>query len=557
MIPAAAYIRVSSGMQVETGASLPSQLAEIRAYCRKNDLELLEEHIYCDAGESARTDDRPAFQAMIAAARQKTPPFETIVCWENSRFARSREDAITYKALLKRNGIDLRFVKQDFEDTPMGTFMEGIVELVDEWYSKNLAVETRRGLMENARQGYSGGGTPPYGMRRVTVTNEYGKEKATREPDPATAPIIREIYEMRGEKKMGYRAIAYALNARGIRSPKGGDWSGNTVYYMLTKNQPAYLGHLIFNRAEYTIPGQKEKPKDEWVIVENAWPAILTEEQVDAVNELAKTRNRGTTPGTTKKEHFQPFVLSGKIYCGLCGRAVNGVTSGRKGAWRYYRCNKSRDAGPDSCALPQIAQRRVENAVMEVFREKIMTDGLLEEMIEVAREGRGARGAEEKKRSAGLEKTIVDLERRKRNLLLAVEEGAMSMGDVRTRLEELNKQITEIRKDLQKIHDILRPIPPVGEWNLGEFRNELLSFMELERASALKKIVDGFVSRITLFPDYINVALMLVCDQAQQTPKSKKASIVPITPDNSKAAQSLAPSCLKGCKSEYGAEDET
>ena len=77
--------------------------------------------------------------------------------------------------------------------------------------------------------------------------------------------------------------------------------------------------------------------------------------------------------------------------------------------------------------------------------------------------GRGARGAEEKKRSAGLEKTIVDLERRKRNLLLAVEEGAMSMGDVRTRLEELNKQITEIRKDLQKIHDILRPIPPVGE----------------------------------------------------------------------------------------------
>ena len=57
MIPAAAYIRVSSGMQVETGASLPSQLAEIRVYCRKNDLELLEEHIYCDAGKSARTDE--------------------------------------------------------------------------------------------------------------------------------------------------------------------------------------------------------------------------------------------------------------------------------------------------------------------------------------------------------------------------------------------------------------------------------------------------------------------------------------------------------------------
>lgn len=96
MMNAAAYIRVSSGMQVETGASLPSQLAEIRSYCQKHGLELLEDHIYTDAGESARTDDRPAFQAMISAARQKPPPFNVIVCWENSRFARSREDAITY-----------------------------------------------------------------------------------------------------------------------------------------------------------------------------------------------------------------------------------------------------------------------------------------------------------------------------------------------------------------------------------------------------------------------------------------------------------------------------
>jgi DNA invertase Pin-like site-specific DNA recombinase len=213
MILAAAYIRVSSGMQVETGASLPSQLTEIRAYCNKHSLALCEEYIYTDAGESARTDDRPVFQAMISAARQKPSPFSVIVCWENSRFARSREDAITYKALLKRCGVELRFVKQDFEDTPMGAFMEGIVELVDEWYSKNLAVETRRGLIENARQGYSGGGTPPYGLRRVTTTNEYGKEKAAREPDPETAPIVREIFEMRADKKMGgYTNTANTMN---------------------------------------------------------------------------------------------------------------------------------------------------------------------------------------------------------------------------------------------------------------------------------------------------------------------------------------------------------
>lgn len=555
-ISTAAYIRVSSGMQVETGASLPSQLAEIRAYCQKNKLELLEEHIYCDAGESARTDDRPAFQAMIAAARQKNPPFQTIVCWENSRFARSREDAITYKALLKRNGIDLRFVKQDFENTPMGTFMEGIVELVDEWYSKNLAVETRRGLLENARQGYSGGGTPPYGMRRATVTNEYGKEKATREPDPETAPIVREIYEMRAENEMGYRAIAYALNDRGIRSPKGGDWSANTIYYILTKNQPAYLGHLVFNRADYKTPGQKEKPEDEWVVVENAWPAIVTEDLVNKINSLATRRGVGGTAGIVKRIDSTPFALTGKVFCGLCGGSVSGVTSGRKGAWRYYRCNKSRDSGPNSCGLRQIPQKRVEDAVLEVFRKKVVTDGVLEEMIELVREGRKERDKGEKGRSSEIEKNIASLEKRKRNLLLAVEEGAMSMSDVKGRIAELNQHLEMLARDLKKTKVELRPIPPASKWNLKKFRKELMSFMELDRESALEKIANGFVNSVTLYPDRIDVSLFLVYDG-----KNSKLDVQLGNDRKNKSIKNSAPSQaqsrIRGCKSSYGAEDET
>lgn len=144
-IPAAPYLRVSSEKQVETGASLPSQLALIKAYAASNGYEVLPEHIYRDEALSARTVDRQQFQTMISAAKKDKPAFKAIICYENSRFARSREDGVLFKALLRRRGIKLCFVKQDFEDNPSGRMVEGIVESVDQWYSENLAVETKCG----------------------------------------------------------------------------------------------------------------------------------------------------------------------------------------------------------------------------------------------------------------------------------------------------------------------------------------------------------------------------------------------------------------------------
>jgi site-specific DNA recombinase len=71
MTTAAAYIRVSSEMQVEVGASLPSQLEAVRSYAERNGYVIDDEHIYSDEGASARPADRPAFQRMIATARPK------------------------------------------------------------------------------------------------------------------------------------------------------------------------------------------------------------------------------------------------------------------------------------------------------------------------------------------------------------------------------------------------------------------------------------------------------------------------------------------------------
>jgi DNA invertase Pin-like site-specific DNA recombinase len=64
---AAIYARVSTDEQAERDLSIPFQLERCRYHAQGKGWVVVKE--YVDAGESARTDKRPKFQEMIAAAK--------------------------------------------------------------------------------------------------------------------------------------------------------------------------------------------------------------------------------------------------------------------------------------------------------------------------------------------------------------------------------------------------------------------------------------------------------------------------------------------------------
>ena len=101
MLLAAAYIRVSTEDQTEF--SPDAQLKALKAYAKANNMILQEQHIYRDEGISGRkAEKRPGFMAMIAAAKSKAHPFDVILVHRFDRFARSREDSVVYKSMLRR-----------------------------------------------------------------------------------------------------------------------------------------------------------------------------------------------------------------------------------------------------------------------------------------------------------------------------------------------------------------------------------------------------------------------------------------------------------------------
>ena len=67
---AALYARVSTGKQAERDLSIPDQIKQLKEYCQSQGW--LVQKIYKELGASARDENRPVFQEMVAELKSTT-----------------------------------------------------------------------------------------------------------------------------------------------------------------------------------------------------------------------------------------------------------------------------------------------------------------------------------------------------------------------------------------------------------------------------------------------------------------------------------------------------
>ncbi|NTZ20464.1 recombinase family protein [Paenibacillus sp. JMULE4] len=259
------YLRVSSEQQAERELSIPAQREALQRYANERGWNIVDE--YVDEAKSAKTADRPYFQRMIAAAQQPDKNFEAILVHKFDRFSRSRADHVVYKALLKKQGVVVLSATEPTEpDTPHGVLLEGMLEVISEFYNVNLKHETLKGMRENAAQGFHCGGRVPFGYRRVQrgskVTYVLGPDEEVR--------LVRQMFKMAAEG-MGGKRIARELNLQGV--PEGYRWRPSTILAIL--GNQVYLGHRVWNKK--SVVNGTMNPAGEWIVAKNAHPAIIDE----------------------------------------------------------------------------------------------------------------------------------------------------------------------------------------------------------------------------------------------------------------------------------------
>lgn len=290
----AVYIRVSTDEQTEY--SPKSQQEMIARYAAAQGIELSDDYTYIDEGISGRRADRPAFQKMLADARTKPRPFDLVLVWKFSRFARNRKDSIVCKAMLKQCGIEVVSVSEPLGKDSTAILMEALLEAMDEYYSLNLAQEVRRGMEQKFREG-GVVSRPPFG---------YRMREGAFVPEPIEAEAVRTLFEgaLTGRT---LRSMADALAADGICRADGSLLTPRAIRYIL--QNPIYCG-----RAGRTLEG-------EWVVLPANQPPIVDRSLFDRVQErLALNKKEGKYP--IEKKQADEWMLRGIAVCSNCGATL-------------------------------------------------------------------------------------------------------------------------------------------------------------------------------------------------------------------------------------------
>lgn len=369
-MPTAAYTRYSSDMQ--RPASLDDQARNIRTYCTR--IGLPAPRVFSDAAISGSRDDRPGYQALLAAASRRE--FDVLLVDDLQRLSRDSAETTTVLRRFAFHGIRLIGVSDGTDTAREGHELEtGIKGVIGEHYVRDLAKKTHRGLTGRALDGASAGGLP-FGYR-VTETGR-------RAQDEAQAETVRRIFAefIAGSSA---RQIAATLNAGKVPTARGGAWCMTAIYGDTRRGigilaNPIYVGRQIWNRSRWVKhpdSGRRqrmERPEAEWIITEHPELAIVTPQ----IWEAAQRRLRATRARTAeslargKKKgggSQNRYLLSGLLRCEECGGPLVIVD--------YYRygCATAKDRGVAVCSSRiKVPRVDVEAALLKTLKDELLTE---------------------------------------------------------------------------------------------------------------------------------------------------------------------------------------
>jgi site-specific DNA recombinase len=430
----ALYARVSSDAQ-DTDLSLTAQLRAMREHVQRLGDNIVREFV--DEAKSGRTDARPAFKQMIGLAKSDDPPFCKIYVWKLNRFARSREDSVVYKSLLRRKGIEVVSINEPVDDSPAGRLLEGMIESVDEFYSASMGQDIKRGMRENARRGFFNGSRPPYGFQRVSVRDgERTRHRLEPMSDDSTQiVVVRKMFQMILDGK-GCKEVAKQLNSEGYTTTGGAFWGKVTVHKILTNE--AYKGTLVWGgRAGHTAVRSGEAPTR----VESAWTAIIDADTFDVVRSKLKSRRPSVVNPRTVRSRY---LLSGFPFCS-CGSALTG-SGAKSGRYYYYSCSRAAKQGKIACESRAFPKLRLERAVLRQLQSRILSDDNIDELVRLVNEEVHAMAESSYANLKILDRELGDVERRLARLYDSLETGMLSLDDLAPRIKELRSRQDGMRK---------------------------------------------------------------------------------------------------------------
>lgn len=348
----ALYLRLSKedGDKMESD-SIDNQRTYLNDFLdHQSDMTFADE--YVDDGYTGTNFNRPAFKRLDEDIENGL--IDCVIVKDLSRFGRDYID-IGYYLEKKYPLNDIRFIAiNDGIDTIKRQYdiSMPIKNVINAEYSRDISRKVNSSFNAKRKAGKFIGAFASYGY--IKDDKDHNRLII----DEYAADIVRRIFK---EYIEGYGKIRIAkrLNENNIPCPsaykklnnqnyynghilEGTDyWTYATIHRVL--NNEMYIGNMVQGKSyRKVVQGKAEnKPRDEWIVVENTHPAIIDRDTWDNVQRLLKTRGRSNGDLMTNLETKQ-HIFTGLIKCADCGRAMSKNTSH---GIIYYVCGTNKRYG--------------------------------------------------------------------------------------------------------------------------------------------------------------------------------------------------------------------
>ncbi|HCC35242.1 MAG TPA: recombinase [Ruminococcaceae bacterium] len=386
---AGAYLRLSKeDADKDISDSIVNQRDLILDFVKdRPDIEFVGEFI--DDGFSGVDFQRPAFLRLIRDI--EAGKIDCVICKDLSRFGRNYIEAGRYlEQMFPDKNIRFIAINDGYDSLSRNQSDDLIIpfrNVINDAYCRDISVKIRSQLQIKRQKGEFISPFAAFGYKKSA------EDKHKIEIDEYAANVVRDIFAWKLDG-MSQQGIAGKLNEKGVLSPmdykqscgmkfKSGfqinsrsKWTAVTVGRIL-KNE-IYIGVLA--QGKKSTPNHKvrrvvDKPKSAWVRIDNNHDAIIADDVFRSVQHILKQDIRIAPQKETA------YLFSGLLFCGDCEKNLvrNGVKqNGRE--YAYYMCVGNRT--DKSCTSHRISDVKLEQAVLQIFRQHIANLINMEQMLE-------------------------------------------------------------------------------------------------------------------------------------------------------------------------------
>ena len=384
----ALYVRLSVEDNGKDSDSVENQTTLLEDYVA-NHPNLKKVALFVDNGYTGTDFLRPEFNRMMEAVQAEI--VDCIIVKDLSRLGRNYIETSQFIEKICPF-YNLRFIAvNDSYDTATvtseGQLSASLQNIVNDYYAKDISRKVTSALQAKMERGDYIGNYAPHGYRKDPENKNHLLI------DPETAPVIRQIFEMRAEG-ISYMGICKKLNDAGIPSPgqhklnQGIETNNNkkkrTVLWNKHKiteilKDIVYIGHLAQKKGSQCLYGgipYHITSEDEWIVVKNTHEPLISEELFERVQQINSAALERQKANTGKYDHLpkEKNIYGKKFTCADCGSIMKlhrSISTKKDKVYFTFKCPTYAEHGSRACSDIKMRKADLDEAVFTFIKSQM------------------------------------------------------------------------------------------------------------------------------------------------------------------------------------------